>query len=44
MPKGGKLTIETANVYLDDKYASTQAEVLPGQYVDDRRQRHRHAA
>jgi CheY-like chemotaxis protein len=33
MPKGGKLTLETANVHLDDKYASTQAEVLPGQYV-----------
>ncbi len=33
MPKGGKLTIETANVDLDDKYASTQAEFIPGQYV-----------
>jgi PAS domain S-box-containing protein len=33
MPNGGKLTLETANIHLDEKYASTQSEVLPGQYV-----------
>ena len=34
MPKGGKLTIETANCYLDRAYVSGLAEpVEPGQYV-----------
>jgi signal transduction histidine kinase len=33
MPGGGKLTIETANAYLDRDYANTQDEVTPGQYV-----------
>jgi len=32
MPEGGKLTIETANTFLDETYASSQ-EVKPGQYV-----------
>jgi signal transduction histidine kinase len=30
---GGKLTIETANAYLDDDYAIVHAEVAAGQYV-----------
>ncbi len=33
MPLGGKLTIETANAWLDTSYAQTNAEVTPGQYV-----------
>jgi CheY-like chemotaxis protein len=34
MPNGGKLTIETANCYLDEDYVRALAEpVAPGQYV-----------
>ncbi len=33
MPKGGKLTIETANARLDDDYAAAHAELVAGQYV-----------
>jgi PAS domain S-box-containing protein len=33
MPQGGKLTIETTNVELDDDYASGYHDVAPGSYV-----------
>jgi signal transduction histidine kinase len=32
MPRGGILTIETGNVYLDEEYAKNQIEVAPGAY------------
>ncbi|HKG45360.1 MAG TPA: response regulator [Pyrinomonadaceae bacterium] len=31
--KGGKLSIETSNVYLDESYAREHASVIPGDYV-----------
>jgi PAS domain S-box-containing protein len=33
MPHGGKITLETRNVYLDDGYASIYSDVVPGNYV-----------
>jgi PAS domain S-box-containing protein len=33
MPQGGKLTIVTANVSLDENFARTHTPVIPGEYV-----------
>jgi signal transduction histidine kinase/CheY-like chemotaxis protein len=33
MPEGGKLTIETANAYLDEPYVRPFGDIFPGQYV-----------
>jgi len=33
MPNGGKLALETGNIYLDENYAGMHSEVAPGNYV-----------
>ena len=33
MPKGGRFTLETANIHLDDYYLEQHPTVLPGDYV-----------
>ncbi len=33
MPKGGKLSIEMSNVYLDESYSQDHVSVVPGDYV-----------
>jgi len=33
MPNGGKLALETGNVFLDENYAGMHSEVIPGNYV-----------
>jgi CheY-like chemotaxis protein len=33
MPDGGKLALETSNVFLDENYANLHSEVAPGHYV-----------
>ncbi len=33
MPEGGRLIIETQNVFLDENYAKNHPEVVPGRYV-----------
>jgi signal transduction histidine kinase/CheY-like chemotaxis protein len=33
MPEGGKLTLETANAFLDEAYAATEEDIRAGQFV-----------
>ena len=42
MPDGGKLTLETRNVILDESYAADNGDVRAGQLRDDRGERYRH--
>ena len=44
MPNGGKLTLETSNVVLDESYAKINADVQPGELRAHRGERHRRAA
>jgi len=32
MPNGGRITVETGDIYLDEKYANTRSDVNPGHY------------
>ena len=40
MPNGGRTTIETGNVQIDETYVKTHMGVKPGDFVMSRRQRH----
>lgn len=33
MPNGGRLSLETANIYLDESYAQPDREFIPGKYI-----------
>jgi len=33
MPDGGKMTVETANAFLDERYAANETDLAAGQYV-----------
>ena len=42
MPGGGRLTIETQNAHLDERYAAAHAGMAPGTLRADRRVGHGH--